>query len=300
MVGLAAVLAATLAVGLASAPGEGAAAGGVSPLPPPPRRLSLLRVLLEFPFDLRTLPGLGGRVATGDGWGAAASGHGASRVSPRILPANLLGHGDGRSGWRTDAHARGAARIGRSSTAVIGALRESGGWPRSRPISLPALRNESASAVPQERASRSSTRISTGSSRGSRRNSRRGMSRASRARRSPGERSSVCAQALRCGFRPLYRGKADISTLGRSRHFYFVLTSPSGGLPDTNLTVAARRSRARQPGIAGAPIFRRILARAQRVPRHTSCSPRRLYAGSLWGSATISGSKRRLDRRPNR
>ena len=71
-----------------------------------------------------------------------------------------------------------------------------------------------------------STSTSTASSTGSPRNSKRVILLDSRAPRSRCARSSVFAPAVRHGSRPHCRDKPDISTLGRSRHFYCVLTRP--------------------------------------------------------------------------
>src|SRR5438876_9636650 len=72
----------------------------------------------------------------------------------------------------------------------------------------------------------SSTSISTGSSPSSLRNSSSVMPLASPARSLPAVRRTVSTPAWPCGPPPCHPGKADISTWGRSGHFYFALTPP--------------------------------------------------------------------------
>src|SRR5438067_457944 len=80
-------------------------------------------------------------------------------------------------------------------------------------------------------ASSSSTSISTGSSPSSLRNSSSAMPLAPPARSLPAVRRTVSTPAQPCGPPPCHPGKADISTWGRSGHFYFVLTPTVGPAP---------------------------------------------------------------------
>src|SRR5947208_1119309 len=80
-------------------------------------------------------------------------------------------------------------------------------------------------------ASSSCTSISTGSSPSSLRNSSSAMPLASPARSLPAVRRTVSTPARPCGPPPCHPGKADISTWGRSGHFYFVLTPTVGPAP---------------------------------------------------------------------
>src|SRR5207302_6770563 len=75
-------------------------------------------------------------------------------------------------------------------------------------------------------ASWSTTSIPPGSSPSSLRNSSSAMPLASPARSLPAVRRTVSTPARPCGPPPCHPGKADISTWGRSGHFYFVLTWP--------------------------------------------------------------------------
>src|SRR5437667_3958526 len=93
---------------------------------------------------------------------------------------------------------------------------------------LAPTRRITPSSIP---ASSSSTSISTGSSPSSLRNSSSAMPLASPARSLPAVRRTVSTPAQPCGPPPCHPGKADISTWGRSGHFYFVLTPTVGPAP---------------------------------------------------------------------
>src|SRR5437773_4787769 len=86
---------------------------------------------------------------------------------------------------------------------------------------LASTRRITPSSIP---ASSSSTSISTGSSPSSLRNSSSAMPLASPARSLPAVRRTVSTPARPGGPPPCHPGKADISTWGRSGHFYFALT----------------------------------------------------------------------------
>src|SRR5213078_3323401 len=87
-----------------------------------------------------------------------------------------------------------------------------------------------------------------GSSPSSLRNSSSVMPLASPARSLPAVRRTVSTPAQPCGPPPCHPGKADISTWGRSGHFYFVLTWPptpaphSSALPDPDVPLRSRSS----------------------------------------------------------
>src|SRR5439155_3670472 len=69
---------------------------------------------------------------------------------------------------------------------------------------------------------------------------------ASPARSSPGVRTTVSMPAQPCGPQPCRPGKADISTWGRSGHFYFVLTPGYQTLTPPPRAAPFRSSRSRR------------------------------------------------------